>query len=332
MTLDESIQGMRLHVMKRADSVGVSTACREAGISRTLFYRWRQRLERYGVDGVHPRRRRARSGPAPQLAPHVERRLLAVAIAEATWGCARLAAYAQRMWRLRVAPSTVQRLLRRHGLARRRQRLLVLEHHSAARAGLLTERTRQTLWRLRHGRTRHVEATQPAELFCLDTFYIGKLKGVGKVWQITACDAASSYGIARILPALSHTAVSRFLRHVLLPLVRRAGWTLQRVLTDGGGEFKASFDDTCRELGIRHTRIQPRHAWTNGFVERLQQTILTEHWRIVFRRHYFTRRATLDRSLQDFLRFYNLDRPHHGYRLRGRTPATVFHGAVVAAR
>ena len=86
MTLDESIQGMRLRVMKRAAAVGVSTACREAGISRTLFYRWRRRLSRYGVDGLHPRRLRARPGPAPQLAPAVERRLLAVAIAEATWG------------------------------------------------------------------------------------------------------------------------------------------------------------------------------------------------------------------------------------------------------
>jgi transposase InsO family protein len=246
MTLDESIQGMRLRVMQRAQVVGVSAACREAGISRTLFYRWRHRLERYGVDGVHPRRVRARPGPAPQLSPPVERRLLAVAIAEATWGCARLAAYAQRLWRLRVAPSTVQRLLRRHGLATRRQRLLVLEHHSARQAGLLTERTRQALWRLRHGRMQHVQATQPGELVCLDTFYIGKLKGVGKVWQLTACDAATSYGVARILPALSHTAVSRFLRHVLLPLVRRAGWSLQRVLTDGGGEFQASFDEACR--------------------------------------------------------------------------------------
>ena len=104
------------------------------------------------------------------------------------------------------------------------------------------------------------------------------------------------------------------------------------MLTDGGGEFKASFDDTCREFGIRHTRIQPRHAWTNEFVERLQQTILTEHWRVVFRRHYFTSRAVLDQSLQTFMRFYNVDRLHHGYRLRGRTPATVFHDAVAASR
>jgi transposase InsO family protein len=332
MTLDESIQGMRLRVMKRAEAIGVTAACREAGISRTLFYRWRGRLQRYGVDGVHPRRLRARPGPAPQLAPPVERRLLAVAIAEATWGAARLAAYAQRLWRLRLAPSTVQRLLRRHGLATRRQRLLVLEHHSAQRAGLLTERTRQVLWRLRHGQTRHVHAERPGELVCLDTFYIGKLKGVGKVWQITACDAATSFGVARILPALTPAATARFLRDVLRPAVRRAGWPLQRVLTDRGNEFKAAFAATCAALGIRQTRIKTRHAWTNGFVERLQQTILSEHWRIVFRRQYFTNRATLDRSLRGFLQFYNFERPHHGYRVRGRTPATLFHGAVAAAR
>ena len=150
MTLDESIQGMRLQVIRRATQIGVSAACAEAGISRTLFYRWQHRLSRYGVDGSHPRRLRARPGRLPQLPPQVERRLLAVAIAEATWGAQRLAAYAHRLWRLRVAASTVQRLLRRHGLATRRQRLLVLEHHSARDAGLLTQRTRQVLWRLRH--------------------------------------------------------------------------------------------------------------------------------------------------------------------------------------
>lgn len=177
-----------------------------------------------------------------------------------------------------------------------------------------------------------MQAERPGELVCLDTFYIGKLKGVGKVWQITACDAATSYGVARILPALSPAATARFLRDVLRPVVRRAGWTLQRVLTDRGNEFKAAFAATCTALGIRQTRIKTRHAWTNGFVERLQQTILSEHWRLVFRRHYFTRRATLERSLRGFLQFYNFERPHHGYRVRGRTPATLFHGAVAAPR
>src|SRR5438874_6089964 len=183
-----------------------------------------------------------------------------------------MARNSQSIRRLREAPSTDQRHFRSHGLATRRQRLLVLEHHSAARAGLLTERTRQALWRLRHGQTRHVVAERPGELVCLDTFYIGKLKGVGKVWQITACDAASSYGVARILPALAPAATARFLRDVLVPAARRAGWSVARVLTDRGNEFKADFAATCAALGIRQTRIKTRHAWTNGFVERLQQT------------------------------------------------------------
>jgi len=332
MTLDESIQGMRLQVIRRAAEVGVSAACREAGISRTLFYRWQKRISLYGVDGLHPRRHRAQPGPMPQLTPAAERQILAVAIAQATWGCRRLAAYVARWWRLTIAPSTVQRLLRRHGLGTRRARLLVLEHQSARQTGLLTERTRRQLWGARHGATRHVVAHEPGELVCLDTFYIGKLKGVGKVWQITACDAASSYGVAAILPALTHEAAARFLRTTLVPLFEKAGWPLQRVLTDGGNEFKGAFDEACTALGIRHTRTKPRHAWTNGFVERLQQTILHEHWRIIFRRYYFTGRAALQRTLHRFMRFYNFERPHHGYRVRGRTPASIVFGVRAVAR
>jgi hypothetical protein len=91
MTLDESIQGMRLQVIRRASEIGPSAACREAGISRTLVYRWEKRLALYGVDGLHPRRQGARPGPPPQLSPQAERQILAVAIAQATWGCRRLA-------------------------------------------------------------------------------------------------------------------------------------------------------------------------------------------------------------------------------------------------
>ena len=297
MTLDDKIHGLRLRVMQQAAQRGVSRVCQELGISRTLFYRWRRRLERYGTEGLHPRRWQAQPGRPRQLAPPLERLILSVAVSEATWGCGRLAAHLAHRWGVHVAPSTIQRLLRRQGLATRRRRLLVLEHHSARAAGLLTERTRRALLRARHGVTRHVEATTPGELVCLDTFYIGKLKGVGKVWQITACDTATSYGMAWLLPAFTAAATAQFLARILLPHYRRAGWTIQRVLTDGGGEFHGAFDEACRVHGIRHTRTKPRHAWTNGFVERLQGTILQEHWRVEFRRRYFTTRAALAPSL-----------------------------------
>src|SRR4029078_1852021 len=131
-------------------------------------------------------------------------------------------------------------------------------------AVLLTERTRGTLWQPQHGQPRHVAAREPGELVCLDTFYIGQLKGVGKVWQITACDAACSYGVASLLPAHTPEAAAHFLRRVVLPLYRRAGWRLRRVLTDGGPEFKGAFDEAWRALGLRHTPTKRRHHRTYG--------------------------------------------------------------------
>ena len=89
--------------------------------------------------------------------------------------------------------------------------------------------------------------------------------------QITACDAASSYGVARILRELSAAAVAQFLRDVLQPAVTRAGWSLRRVLTDGGPEFKAEFAAACAPPGHSPHADQAAPRWTNGFVERLQR-------------------------------------------------------------
>ena len=151
------------------------------------------------------------------------------------------------------------------------------------------------------------------------------------MWQITACDAACSYAWARVLAGeVTAAAVLTFLEHDVLPVYREAGWTLRRVLTDRGKEFKAAFDDGLARLGIRHTRTKPRHAWTNGFVERLQGTILHEHWRLVFRRIYFRSVRQLQGTLDQFLAFYNRRRPHQGSRVRGRTPGLLFWGAYAA--
>ena len=324
MTLDDSIQAFRYRVLREAERSGnVRGTCRRYAISRTVFYRWRRRLAQYGPDGVHPQRRAARRGRPAEMTVVEERRVIAEALAWPTrgpqWISDRLAPAG-----VQVAPVTAWRVLRRHALNHRMARLAVLEEQSVA-TGLLTERT------ARRRRGRHVVAVQPGALCSLDTFYVGKLKGVGKVWQLTACDCASSYGWARVVGGEVTAAVlAAFLVEVVLPGYRTAGWPLRRVLTDNGKECKASFVTTCAAHQVRHTRTKPRHAWTNGFVERLQGTILHEHWRIACRRHYFTRLRQLQRSLDRFLRFYNHERPHRGYRLRGRTPATVFWGAIAA--
>jgi transposase-like protein len=325
MTLNDSIQAFRLRVLAEAQRSGnVSASCRRYGVSRTQFYRWRQRLERYGPEGVHPKRRVARPGRPPQVSVVAERRVVAEALAWPTrgpqWVRARLAREG-----LEVTPTTVWRVWHRHGLGTRRERLAALEPQSAVQVGLLTKRTKPRRV------SRHVAADHPGDLCSLDTFDIGKLKGVGKVWQRTACDAASSYGWARVVAGEVTAAVmAAFLVAVVVPGYEAAGWCLRRVLTDNGKEFQGAFGATCAARHVRHTRTKPRHAWTNGFVGRLQGTILHEHWRVAFRRQHVTRLRQLQRSLDGFLRFSKTQRPHQSSRLRGQTPITRCAGAVAA--
>jgi hypothetical protein len=227
MTLEDSIHIQRLRVLREAARLGnVSEACRRHGLSRTLFYRLRSRLEQYGPDGVHPKRRQARRGRPSAVPVQTERRVIAFALAWPTCGPQWFSDQLAREG-LTIAPVTIWRVLRRCGLGTRRARLAVLEQHSADTAGLLTERTVRP--------HRHVVAGQPGELVSLDTFYVGKLKGVGKVWQITGCDVASSFGWARlVIGEVTAAAVLSFLRDVVRPGCRQAGWRLQRVLTDNG--------------------------------------------------------------------------------------------------
>ena len=324
MTLEQSIQGYRLQVLAEGERTGnVSAVCRQFGVSRTVFYEWRRAFRQYGRDALLPKPQAARRGRPSVVTPEVEHRVLAVALAWPTRGPGWVSAELQRQ-DLAVASTTIWRLLHRRGLGTRRERLARVEQHSAATGGPLTEPQRR-----RQRRQRHVAATHPGDVVCVDTFYVGRLKGVGKVWQVTACDAACSYGFAQlVLGEITATAVVQFMDRVVRPAYARAGWPLQRVLTDRGKEFKAGFGAWCTEHGVRHTRTKPRHAWTNGFVERLQGTILHEHWRVAFRREFFTSCAQLQRSLDGFLDFYNERRPHSGYRLRGQCPGLFFWGAV----
>lgn len=319
MTLEDSVRRYRVAILQRAALLGnVTQACREAGISRTLFYRWRRRYLRYGVEGLRPRPTRPTRWPR-QAIPALEHAVLAYALLWPTQGPSRIAMQLrQPLWGgWRISASGVYAILKRHSLPTRWERLTRLEAH-AATDGLVTERTQRRLVRP------HVEAQHPGDLVCLDAFYIGKLKGVGKVWQLTACDAACSYGIATLVPRVTQQSAIQFLRQHVVPAYTRAGHRIQAVLTDGGPEWQTGFVAACRDLGLSHRRTRPRHAWTNGFVERLQGTILTELWRVAFRRTYYRSNAQLEQDLQAYLRFYNRERLHQGYRLRGRTPAAIF--------
>lgn len=139
MTFEDRVHACRLRVLQRAEELGnVSAACREASISRTLYYRWKKRFSHYGIAGLHPRRTATRPGRPVQLDTTRERKIVALALSCPSWGSSRLSLQLEREGLL-VSPTTVWRALHRLGLGTRVQRLLVLEVYSARSTGLITE-------------------------------------------------------------------------------------------------------------------------------------------------------------------------------------------------
>ncbi len=324
----DSLARLRKALIDRAErrEAPVSELCAEAGISRSRFYELRARYRQYGEAGLRPKPRPLERADRRLPEPLVDA-IVAYAVEHPTHGERTIALVlaTPRFGGWRVSHGGVANVLRRAGLGRRLARLAAAESLAASEGGPLTERVLREVRAIERARTVHIGSDVPGEELFLDTFYVGHLKGVGKVWQLSAVDGASSFAIARVVAGDKTAAVmARFLSADVLPACRRAGVACRTATTDNGPEFGRTFGDACRVAGVRHHRIPPRSPNLNAFVERFQGTVLHLHYRVAFRYRYYTSAATIDADLQAFLRFYNFERPHRGYRTRGRTPASIF--------
>jgi len=324
----DSLARLRKALMDRAErkEAPVTQLCREAGISRSRFYELRARYRRYGEAGLRPKPRPT-ARPDRRLPEPLRDAILAYAVEHPTAGERSIAdALAlPRYGGWRVSHGGVGNVLRRAGLSRRAARLAAAESLAAAEGGPLTERTLRQIRAIERARTTHIGSDVVGEQLFLDTMYVGNLKGVGKVWQYSAVDGACSFGFATVRGGPKTAAqMADFLERSVLPAYREAGIVVREVVTDGGPEFGRAFRERCRTLGIRHRKLPPRSPDLNAFVERFQGTVLHLHYRVAFRYRYYTSAVTIDADLQAFLRFYNFERPHRGYRTKGRTPGSIF--------
>jgi len=324
----DSLARLRKALIDRAErgEAPVTQLCRDAGISRSRFYELRHRYRQYGEAGLRPKPRPAERRSRRLAEPLVDA-ILAYAIEHPTHGERTIAdALARpRFGAWAVSHGGVRNVLRRAGLGRRLARLAAAESLAASEGGPLTDRVLREVRAIERARTVHIGSDVPGEELFFDTFYVGHLKGVGKVWQLSAVDGASSFAIARVIAGpKGAAAMARFLHEDVLPTCGRAGLTLATATTDNGPEFARAFTEACRRAGVRHHRIPPRSPNLNAFVERFQGTVLHLHYRVAFRYRYYARVEDIDADLQAWLRFYDFERPHRGYRTKGRTPASIF--------
>ena len=323
-----SLARLRKRVLDLVETGDLSVVepCHRLGISRSRYYELRTRYQAYGEAGLLLKPRPP-ARPDRRVSPALVDQIIAYAIHHPTEGprtiASALALHRYGGWR--VSHGGVYNVLRRAGLERTSAPLAAAEALAAAEGGPITERALREL-RALEVTHRHIGSDRLGEQVFLDTMYVGKLKGVGKIWQYSAVDGACSFGFARVRSGeKSAKAAAGFLEHHVLPVYLEAGIELVEVVVDGGPEFKGEFAKTCRRLGIRIHRLPPRSPDLNAFVERFQGAVLHLHYRTAFRYRFYTSAADIDDDLQAWVRFYNFERPHRGYRTKGRRPAEMFY-------
>jgi transposase InsO family protein len=323
MSHDDVLFGFRLRVFTLAEELGnVAAACRAMGIERSTYYRWKQKVDRWGLEALRVRERRRPRMPN-QLGPHLEERVIAFALGHPGFGPRRISAeLARDKWgALRISENGVWRVLCRVGLNTRSKRLALVARHRDS-----YERKPAC-----PPPERHIEASEPGEKVQLDCFYVGRLSGTkGTVWQYSAIDVASAFAWAELHtsernPRARHT---RELVHRVARELAAAGWGLRELGTDNGSEFRSrEFGAEVERLGARQRFIRAGRPNSNGCVERLQLTILEECWRPTFARSLVPKMTALQKDLEIYLNDYNFDRAHTGRLTRGRVPADIVFGA-----
>jgi transposase InsO family protein len=263
----------------------------------------------------------------------VEQQILEFCLQKPTYGAQRIA-NELRLQGVDVSPSGVRGVWLRHDLATRYKRLMRLEAQAQEQTIVLSEAQIRLLER--HSpefRMRHVESSAPGELLNQDTFYWGTLKGVGKVYVQVVIDAFCSLAFTKVYTSKMPVTAADLLYDRVLPFYDELGVPVGSILTDNGREFCGKPEANPYELllalhDIKHRTTKVRSPRTNGFVERMNRTLLDEHFRIKGREKWYERVEEIQADLDEFLEFYNLKRSHQGYRLKGRTPAQALREAL----
>src|SRR4026209_1028722 len=173
------------------------------------------------------------------------------------------------------------------------------------------------------------DTEHPGYLGAQDTFYVGTLKGVGRIYQQTFIDTYSKVAQAKLYDRKNALVAADMLNDRVLPLFEQQGVRLLRILTDRGSEYCGNIEQHEFELypaveNIDHSKTKARSPQTNGICERFHRTVQDEFYAVAFRKKLYTSIEEMQTDLNVWINQYNEDRTHSGKYCFGKTPMETF--------
>jgi len=303
----------------------VSRACKVMGVSRDTFYRYQELVKSGDIDALINKSRRV-----PNLKNRVddttEQAVIDFAIQYPAYGQRRTSNELRKKG-VFVSGSGVRSIWLRHDLENFKKRLKALEAKVAQDGIELNDQQIAALERKHEDDVAcgEIETAHPGYLGAQDTFYVGNLKGVGRIYQQTFIDTYSKVVHCKLYTTKIPITAADLLNDRVLPFYQSQDLPMLRILTDRGTEYCGKVEQHDYELylavnDIDHTKTKAASPQTNGICERFHKTILQEFYQITFRKKLYSSLEELQIDLDDWLKFYNTERTHQGKMCCGRTP------------
>lgn len=326
MSLETKVIKSRLGLLSLAEELGnVSRACKYLGYSRETFYRYKDLFAEGGESALKDMNQRV-PNIKNRIDPEIEKRVVAFAIENPAFGQNR-ASNELKKEGVFISPCGVRCVWLRHDLETFRKRLKALESKVAQEGLILTESQVVALEKAKEEKVAHgeIETHHPGFLGAQDTYYVGYIKGVGKIYQQTFIDTYSKVATAKLYDRKIALVAADMLNDRVIPLYEQYQIPLMRILTDRGTEYCGAREHHEYQLylaieDIDHTKTKAKSPQTNGICERFHRTMQDEFYATAFRKKIYNNIEELQVDLDTWLEYYNTERPHSGKHCYGKTP------------